>query len=129
MHGLPNTYSLIDMCKEVQVDKLSYESVTCPFCHKESVIKSFDGRSLIAKCLSCGKHFHLNHEHWNCTTELGRRKRESEEKRRSTISQACSEGRADGYKAGFAEGKKVAVSEFVESLPSFFRWLVKLYID
>lgn len=121
--------SLIDMCKEVQVDKLSYESVTCPFCHKESVIKSFDGRSLIAKCPSCGKHFHLNHEHWNCTTELGRRKRESEEKRRSTISQACSEGRADGYKAGFAEGKKVAVSEFVESLPFFFRWLVKLYID
>ena len=26
------------------------------------------------------------------------------------------------------EGKKVAVREFVDSLPSFFRWLVKLYI-
>ena len=121
--------SLIDMSKEIQVDKLNYESVTCPFCHKESVNKSFDGRSLIAKCPSCGKHFHLNHEHWNCTKELGRRKRELEEKRRAIMSQGCSEGRKAGYKTGYAEGKTVAVREFVDSLPSFFRWLVKLYIN
>lgn len=120
--------SLIDRCKEIQVDKLSYDSVICPFCHKKSVNKSFDGRSLIAKCPSCGKHFHLNQEHWNYTIEQGRRKRELEEKRRSILSQGCSEGRKAGYKTGFAEGKKVAVREFVDSLPSFFRWLVKLYI-
>lgn len=112
--------SLIGKCKEIQIDKLSYESVICPFCHKESVIKSFDGRSLIAKCPSCGKHFHLNNEHWDSITELGRRKRELEEKRRSIISQACSEGRKDGYKQDSLKAKK---SQFTSSLNHFLLFL------
>ena len=106
--------------------------VTCPSCGKVNPVgQTFCGdcgTKLVKKCPSCGKHFHLNQEHWNYTIEQGRRKRELEEKRRSIRSQGCSEGRKAGYKTGFAEGKKVAVREFVDSLPSFFRWLVKLYI-
>lgn len=116
--------NLVDSCKDFDVESLRYIPYSCPFCGTESQNASFDGRRAIIRCNKCGKHFHINCEHWNI---VGKRKemrerREREEQERNRINSIHAN---QAYQRGVAKSKSEGIN--ADKLPKWLRWLVKRY--
>lgn len=117
---------LADSLDGFDVDSLKYLPISCPFCGTESQSASFDGRKAIVRCNKCGKHFHVNCEHWDI---VGKRKemkvrKEQEEQERNRIN---SFNTNQAYQQGYTKAKSENLD--VEKLPKWLRWVVKRYVS
>ena len=70
-------YGVFVAYQEQKTIELKYD-FSCPFCGNTRKNTEVENRSTIMKCLSCGRHYTFNGEHWNVT----KRQRELDDERR-----------------------------------------------
>lgn len=117
---------LTDRCNGFDMESLKYLPYRCPFCGTESNSTSFDGRKAIVRCNKCGKHFHVNCEHWYIIgkrKEIAQRKEQEEQERNRVHSSSVNQA----YQRGYAKAKSESLD--VNKLPKWLRWLVEKYIS
>lgn len=117
---------LADSCEHFDIESLKYLPYSCPFCGTESYNTSFNGRKAIVRCNKCGKHFHINCEHWNIVgkrKEIKDRKEREEQEHNRINSNAVNQA----YQRGYAKAKNESLD--VGKLPKWLSWLVNKYIS
>lgn len=117
---------LADSCKYFDIGSLKYLPYSCPFCGTESQNTSFDGRKAIVRCNKCGKHFHINCEHWNIA---GKRKeiKEREEREKQERNRINSYNANQAYQRGYAKAKSEDLN--LEQLPKWLKWIIRKYVS
>lgn len=123
---------LIDCNKDLDVSNYDVFSYKCPICGVAVDGKKYRNRSTILKCPNCRKYFYLNCEEFSVVGTRKRIKAKEETLIRSLVAKDINAVREDAYRRGAENAKNECKQQFkekIDSLPSWFRWLVKMYIS